>query len=89
MIDKVKSWFNDNHALAYFLAAQVVAVGTIVISIVAYMVRLEARVTTIETRGTPHIAEIDTRLTVIGEQTKDNKESIDRIVAVMTKNLGK
>jgi hypothetical protein len=67
--------------------AQGVAIGAAVLSITAYMVRLETRVNTLEVRGSPHLAEINTRLTVLEGQTKDNKESIDRIVGVMTKEL--
>jgi chaperonin cofactor prefoldin len=51
-------------------------------------VRLETRVSTLETRGSPHLSTIDNRLTVLESQTKDNKEAIDRIVAIMTKRLG-
>jgi hypothetical protein len=83
----VKSWFHDNQTLVYFLIAQAIAIGAAVLSITAYMVRLETRVVTLETRGSPHLAVIDNRLTVLESKTTDNKEAIDRIVAVMTKEL--
>jgi hypothetical protein len=89
MIDKVKSWFSENHALVYFLVAQAIAFGTVGISVIAYMVRLETRVTTLEVRGSPHLAEINNRLTVLESLTKSNKDSIDRVVDVMTRELGK
>jgi hypothetical protein len=87
MIDKVRSWFSENQTLVYFLVAQAVAVGAAVLSMTAYMVRLETRVVTLEVRGSPHLNEINNRLTVLEKQTEANKQSIDRIVDVMTKNL--
>jgi hypothetical protein len=87
VINKVRSWFQDNHALVIFLIAQAVALGAATLSITAYMVRLETRVSTLEVRGSPHVVVIDGRLTVLEAQTKDNKQSIDRIVDVMTRKL--
>ena len=84
---EIKGWFRDNATLATFLIAQAIAIGAAGVSLIAYMVNLEARVVTLETRGSPHLAEINTRLTVLEGQTKDNKEGVDRIVAVMTKEL--
>jgi hypothetical protein len=89
MMNTVKSWFHENHALVYFLVAQGLAIGTAVLSITAYMVRLETRVNTLEVRGSPHLAVIDNRLTVLESRTESNKESIDRIVEVMTRELNK
>jgi hypothetical protein len=83
----IKSWFNDNQALVYFLVAQGVAIGAAVLSITAYMVELEARVNILEVRGSPHLGVIDNRLTVLEKQTEANKQSIDRIVDVMTRKL--
>jgi hypothetical protein len=80
MTSEIKGWFERNSALIYFLVGQAIILGI-------YMVNLEARVSTLETRGSPHLAEINTRLTVLEGQTKDNKEAIDRVVAVMTKQL--
>jgi hypothetical protein len=84
---QLKSWFRDNQTLVYFLLAQAVAIGAAVLSMTAYMVRLESRVNTLEVRGSPHLAVIDNRLTVLEKVTEANKESIDRVVDVMTKNL--
>jgi len=83
----LKSWISDNSTLVYFLIAQAIAIGAVVISIIAYAVRLETRVNTLEVRGSPHLGTIDNRLTVLESQTKANKASIDRIVDVMTKRL--
>jgi hypothetical protein len=89
MMTSARSWFRENHALVYFLVAQGVAIGAAVLSITAYMVRLETRVTTLEVRGSPHLAEINNRLTVLESITKTNKESLDRIVEVLTRELNK
>jgi hypothetical protein len=53
----------------------------------SYMVNLENRVATMETRGSPHLAVVDNRLTVLESQTKENKERLERVVDVMTKRL--
>jgi hypothetical protein len=79
-VTELKSWFRENSALIYFLIGQAIILGI-------YMVNLEARVSTLEDRGSPHLAEINTRLTVLEGVTKDNKESLDRVVTVMTKEL--
>ena len=83
----VRSWFNDNQTLVYFLIAQAIAIGAAVLSMTAYMVRLETRVATLETRGSPHLAVIDNRLTVLESQTRENRDRLERIVDVMTKKL--
>jgi uncharacterized coiled-coil protein SlyX len=87
MIDKVRSWFSDNQALVYFLVAQATAICIGGASLIAYSVNLENRVSTLEIRGSPHLQEINNRLTVLEKQTEANKQSLDRIVDVMTKNL--
>jgi uncharacterized coiled-coil protein SlyX len=87
MMTQARSWFRENQTLVYFLIAQAIAIGAAGISVISYMVRLEARVATLETRRSPHLGVIDNRLTVLESKTTDNKEAIDRIVAVMTKRL--
>jgi hypothetical protein len=89
LLQSGRGWFRENQTLVYFLVAQAIAIGAASISIIAYSVRLETRVTTLEVRGSPHLAVIDNRLTVLESQTRDNKEAIDRIIAVMTRELGK
>jgi hypothetical protein len=84
---ELKAWVRENSTLVYFLIAQAIGIGAAVLSITAYMVRLETRVTTLEVRGSPHLTTIDARLTVLESQTRTNKESLDRIVDVMTKEL--
>jgi hypothetical protein len=83
----VRSWFHENQALVYFLVAQGIAIGAAALSMTAYMVELETRVRTLEVRGSPHLTVIDARLTVLESQTKDNKETLNRVVDVMTKRL--
>lgn len=87
MMTTVRSWFQDNHTLVIFLIAQALAGGAAVLGVTAYMVRLETRVTTLEVRGSPHLQEINNRLTVLESTTDDNKERIDKIVDVMTREL--
>jgi hypothetical protein len=87
MIDKVRSWFSENQGLVYFLVAQATACIVGGASLVAYSVNLENRVTTLEVRGSPHLTIVDNRLTVLEKQTEANKQSVDRIVDVMTRRL--
>ena len=87
MVETAKSWLRENSTLIYFLLAQAVFIGGLAFSGWGYMVRLESRVHTLETRGSPHLGTIDNRLTVLESQTKTNKEIIDRIVTTMTKRL--
>jgi hypothetical protein len=79
MTTAVASWIKEN----YFLGGLVVAIFTVT----AYVVKLETRVTTLETRGSPHLAIIDNRLTVLEKATENNKQSIDRVVEIMLREL--
>lgn len=87
MVEQAKSWIRENSTLIYFLIAQLIAIGAAVLSMTSYMVRLETRVATLETRGSPHLAEINNRLTTTEKETTANKDRIDRIVTIMTKEL--
>jgi hypothetical protein len=78
-------WFRNYHHLFYFLAGQAFAILAAVLSITAYMVRLETRVVTLETRGSPHLAVIDNRLTVLESQTESNKARLERLIDKATK----
>ena len=80
MGDQLKSWFKENTALITFLIGQAILIGI-------YMVNLEARVSTLEVRGSPHLAEINTRLTVLEGVTTENKGRLDNVIAIMTKEL--
>jgi exopolysaccharide biosynthesis protein len=88
---ELKSWLRDNQTLVYFLVAQAIAIGAVGVSVITYMVRLETRVSIMETRGAAYTAgrltTIDERLTKLESLSVSNKQSIDRIVDVMTKRL--
>lgn len=74
----LSGWFKENQPLAIALLAQAIVAG-------AYMVNLEARVSTLEVRGSPHLTVIDNRLTGLESQTKENKERLERVVDMLTK----
>jgi Tfp pilus assembly protein PilO len=88
-VTELKTWLQTNSTLVYFLIAQFVFVGGLAFSGYGYMVRLEERVSTLETRGSPHLSTIDNRLTVLESQTKENKERLERVVEIMTRELNK
>ena len=69
---ELKGWFRENQALVLGLVVQAIVAGV-------YMVNLEARVSTLEVRGSPHLSTIDNRLTVLESKTDSNKESIERM----------
>jgi uncharacterized coiled-coil protein SlyX len=79
-MSNVAGWFKDNQALVILLVGQAIVGGI-------YMVNLEARVSTLEIRGSPHLAEINTRLTTLEKLTDANKERLERITDVMTRKL--
>ena len=72
------SWFKENQVLVIALIGQAVIAGI-------YMVNLEARVSTLEVRGSPHLGVIDNRLTVLESKTAANADRIDRLVDKATK----
>lgn len=86
MVD-AKNWIKENATLIYFLIAQGIAIGAAVLSMTAYMVRLETRVSTLEVRGSPHLSDINNRLTVLEAATKDNKQRLDKVTDIMTRKL--
>lgn len=77
---EIKGWLKENQALVIGLVAQAIVAGI-------YMVNLEARVSTLETRGSRHIEALTGRLTVTEKETENNNRRIDRIVDIMTKDL--
>ena len=94
MVEAAKSWVKDNATLIYFLIAQAIALVTAGAYGLSYMVQLESRVNALEVRGSPHLAEINTRLTVLESRTTNNNdridkndERIDRIIGIMTREL--
>jgi uncharacterized coiled-coil protein SlyX len=74
------NWLKSNQGLVIALAGQALLAGI-------YFVNLEARVSTLETRGSPHLQEINTRLTTLEKLTEANKDSLERMKDVMTRRL--
>jgi hypothetical protein len=88
---ELKAWVQENSTLVYFLIAQALAIGTGGVSILTYMVRLETRVSIMETRGAAYtvdrLTKMDDKITVLEQKTETNADSIRRIVDIMTKRL--
>lgn len=84
MSDNIKSWVRENQTLLGFLILQTIA-------IVAYAVKLETRVSIMETRGAEYtvarMEEMKMRITVLEQKIDKSQASIERVVEVMTKNL--
>jgi hypothetical protein len=78
MTGAVTNWFKENQVLIIGLIGQAIVAGI-------YMVNLEARVSILEVRGSPHLQIIDNRLTVLESRTNSNAERIDRLVDKLTK----
>jgi hypothetical protein len=89
MVEQARSWVKENATLVYFLIAQAIALMSLGAYGLSYMVKLETRVVTLETRGSPHLQVIDNRLTVLESQTTANKDRLDHVVEIMTRELGK
>jgi hypothetical protein len=100
MVEQATSWVKQNATLVYFLIAQAIALASGLTYIVNWKSDLESRVHILEERGSPHLAEINNRLTVTEKETQANTarvemgikridDRIDRIVAIMTRELGK
>jgi hypothetical protein len=91
MVEGAKSWIRENSSLIYFLIAQFIAIGAAAASMLAYMVKLETRVSTMETRGAEYtvsrMEEMKLRIAQLEGQIKDNRDRTDRIVDIMTKKL--
>jgi len=80
MTDGARISIRENQALAIGLIGQAVVLGI-------YMVNLEARVSTLEIRGSPHLEKIDARLTVLEATTAENKARLEKVTDVMTRRL--
>lgn len=81
---ELKSWVRENSTLVYFLIAQVIAIGAGAASILAYMVKLETRVSIMETRGAEYsvarMAKMEERITVIEQKLASNEIIIKRLI---------
>lgn len=90
-MSELKAWVRSNSTLVYFLIAQAAALIGGGAWALTYMVQLENRVATMETRGAQYtvdrVSKLEQRIIVLEEAIKKNESSIDRIVNVMTKKL--
>jgi hypothetical protein len=88
---EAKNWIKENSTLIYFLIAQLIAIGALVASGLAYMVKLETRVAIMETRGAEYtvarMEEMKLKIANLEQQIDHNERSIVRIVDIMTKKL--
>jgi len=86
-----QSWVKEHATLMYFLIAQFLALGAGAASILAYAVKLETRVNTMETRGATYtVARMDEMKLAIAKLQQDidkNEQSIRRIIDIMTREL--
>jgi len=89
MVDQLKSWFAQNHTLVVFLGAQLVAMGAAAAAIIAYSVKLETRVSIMETRGAEYsvarMARMEERITVLEQVGNRHTTQLERIVDLLTK----
>lgn len=87
MVEQATSWVKQNSTLVYFLIGQFIAIFTGLAYIVNWKADLESRMHILEVRGSPHLAEINNRLTVTEKETQGNQARIDRIVEIMLREL--
>lgn len=84
MVEFAKSWLKENTTLVIFLIAQVVAIGAAAAAILAYAVKLETRVSIMETRGAEYtvarMEEMKQRITIIEQRQQRNEGQIQRLV---------
>jgi tRNA A58 N-methylase Trm61 len=90
MMTQARSWFKDH--LAAFLGAQLLTIGAGAAAMLAYAVKLETRVYTMEHRGAEYtVARIEAmkqQISVLEQRIATNDDTIKRIVDVMTRQLG-
>jgi hypothetical protein len=92
-VTELKSWVRENSTLIYFLIAQFVALGAAGASMLAYMVKLESRVMTMETRGAEYsvarMARMEERITVIEQKMVANDVIMRRLIDEFVKDRPK
>jgi len=93
VVDQFRSWFRENHTLVIFLIAQALALGAAAAAILAYAVKLETRVYTMETRGAEYtvarMEEMKMRITVLEQNQSANAARLERVIDIMTKGQPK
>jgi len=91
MIDKTRSWIKENHTLVYFLIAQFIAIGAGAASVLAYAVKLEGRVHTMEVRGAAYTVarmdEMKLNIAKLQQHIEKNEEQIKLMRDIMTRRL--
>ena len=90
---ELKSWVRDNSTLVYFLIAQAITIGAAGASVLAYMVKLESRVMTMETRGAEYsvarMGRMEERITVIEQKMAANDVIMKRLIDEFVKDKQK
>jgi archaellum component FlaG (FlaF/FlaG flagellin family) len=93
VVEQARSWIKENSTLVLFLVAQLIALGAAAAAILAYAVKLEQRVMTMETRGAEYtvarMEEMKQRITIIEQRQGRNEQQIERIVTLLTRDLGR
>ena len=91
MVDQAKSWIKENSSLALFLVAQLIALGAAAAAIIAYSVKLETRVSTMETRGAEYTVarmnEMREKITVLEQKIAQNEARIGRLLDQYLKDV--
>jgi voltage-gated potassium channel Kch len=91
MTDQLRNWWRDNHALIAFLGVQALAIMSGAAAILAYAVKLETRVSTMETRGAEYTVarmdEMKLKINALEQKIDTNNASINRIVEIMTRGI--
>ena len=93
MNDRIKSWLSEHQTtLIVFLFGQLMVFGAGAASAFAYMVKLETRVHTMETRGAEYtvarMEEMKLSIAKLQQSIDKNESRIERIVDVLTRQLG-
>jgi uncharacterized coiled-coil protein SlyX len=87
------SFWKEHSGLMGFLIAQGIGFTAAGASVLAYMVKLETRVSTMEVRGAAYtVSRMDDMKLAIAKLQQDidkNEDSIRRIIDIMTRDLGK
>ena len=77
--------------MVVFLIAQLLGMGAAAAAVIAYSVKLETRVSIMETRGAEYtvarMEEMKQRITIIEQRQGRNEAQITRIVEIMLKGL--
>lgn len=87
MVEVATSWVRQNATLVYFLLGQLLALFTALAFIVNWKADIESRLHILEERGSPHLAQINNRLTVTEKETQAQGARIDRVVEIMLREL--